>query len=358
MRWIWFAVLAACAPAATVPCQDRLAPGELVITEVFARYKGTGGDRGRQWFEIYNATDRDLELAGLELAAGSGKHRIAQLAVGPHTYTTLGDNAPGELPAYLDYGYGDDLGTLADVGSGMLALRCEATDIATLAYGDAKPGHSRELSSAEPPSADVAADPASWCDASTTFEPGNFGTPRVANDCVPIGMCHDGDRVRPIVTPRAGELAITEVMPSPTKVADASGEWFEVVARADVDLNGVALDRVRDTRGPEVITSQACLHLVAGQHVVFARSADAGANGGLPPVTATFGFALVAGTASAPGDVRVVAGEVEIDAVTWTGAKDGAARALDPGGATWCDATAPYGLGDLGTPGEPNSQCP
>jgi len=107
-------VLAACAPAATVPCADRIAPGELVITEVFARYKGAGGDQGRQWFEIFNATDRDLELAGLEIASGDHKHRIAQLAVAPHTFTTLGDDPPDQLPAYLDYGYGDELGTLAD----------------------------------------------------------------------------------------------------------------------------------------------------------------------------------------------------------------------------------------------------
>src|SRR5258706_1552949 len=132
MRWISCAVLAACAPAATVPCADRIAPGELVITEVFARYKGAGGDQGRQWFEIFNATDRDLELAGLEIASGDHKHRIAQLAVAPHTFTTLGDDPPDQLPAYLDYGYGDELGTLADQGSGTLVLRCETTEIASI----------------------------------------------------------------------------------------------------------------------------------------------------------------------------------------------------------------------------------
>jgi hypothetical protein len=348
MRWIPSLVLVACSPAATEPCRESLAPGDLAISEVFARYKGTGGDRGRQWFELYNATDRMLDLAGLELAADHGKHRITHLAMAAHTFATLGDVT--DLPEYLDYGYGDELGTLADIGSGTLSLRCEAAVIASIEYGDAKPGHSRELWNL--------ADPTSWCDASTVFEPDNYGSPRVGADCIPAGECREGDVVRAIVPAGPGSLAITEVMPSPTKVPDANGEWFEVTARADVDLSGVALDRERDTRAPEVLAAEDCRHVTAGQILVFARSGDPMANGGLPAVAATFGFALVAGTASAPGDVRLLAGDTVIDAVTWTGAHDGAARSLDPDGATWCDATTPYGLGDLGTPGEVNPACP
>src|SRR6266567_2966797 len=105
MRWISCAVLAACAPAASAPCRDQLAPGDLVITEVFARYKGSGGDHGRQWFEIFNATDRTLELAGLELATAGGKHRVSHLALAQHTYATLGDVAADAAAGYLDYGF-------------------------------------------------------------------------------------------------------------------------------------------------------------------------------------------------------------------------------------------------------------
>ena len=349
MRWI-LVVLAGCAPATTTPCHDHLERGDLVITEVFGRYKGTGGDRGRQWFELYNASDRTLDLAGLELAATGGKHRITHLAIASHTYATLGDATASALPTYLDYGFGDDLGTLADMGSGTLALRCETTEIAAITYGDAKPGRSRELWSVD---AD-AADGASWCDAVTVFEPDNFGTPRVASDCVPFGSCLDGGSARAIVTPRAGDVQITEVMPSPTKVPDASGEWFELRANADVDLNGVALDRVHDTRAPEVLASQDCMHVAAGAYIVFARAASD--NGGLPAVAATFGFALVAGTASAPGDVRVLAGDTQLDAATWTSAPDGASLQLDDN--QWCASTTPYGLGDLGTPGAVNGPCP
>jgi len=349
MRW-FLVVLAGCAPATTAPCQDHIERGDLVITEVFGRYKGTGGDRGRQWFEIYNASDRNLELAGLELAATGGKHRVSHLAIAPHTFATLGDAPADALPGYLDYGFGDDLGTLADMGSGTLALRCETLEIAAITYGDAKPGRSRELWAVDADPGDAA----SWCDAVTVFEPENFGTPRVASDCVPAGMCRDGSGTRAIMTPHAGDVTITEVMPSPTKVPDASGEWLELRANTGVDLNGLALDRVHDTRAPEVLASQDCMHVGAGAYVVFARAADA--NGGLPPLAGTFSFALVAGTASAPGDVRVLAGETELDATSWTNAPDGAALQRDDN--AWCAATAPYGLGDLGTPGAMNTPCP
>ena len=66
------AALAACGP--TDPegtCKDTLLAGDLVITEVFADYKaaagGTGTDDGKEWFEIYNASDRALELEGLTI---------------------------------------------------------------------------------------------------------------------------------------------------------------------------------------------------------------------------------------------------------------------------------------------------
>jgi hypothetical protein len=55
-----------------------------------------------------------------------------------------------------------------------------------------------------------------------------------------------------------------------------------------------------------------------------------------------------------------------IDAVTWTKSTNGAALQLDPDltdatsnddPSNFCDATATYGAGDLGTPGAANTQC-
>ena len=62
----------ACGPSSGgASCKDTIVAGDLVITEVFADFKaptgGTGTDAGKEWFEIYNATDRPIELEGLTL---------------------------------------------------------------------------------------------------------------------------------------------------------------------------------------------------------------------------------------------------------------------------------------------------
>ncbi len=369
MRWPVVLVLSACSPPSST-CAQPIAAGELVVSELFASYQGSGGDAGHQWLELYNASDRSLELAGVELVhvradGTTAKHRIGSLAIAPHAYATLGDAAPGALAPFLDYGYGDELGTFAPAGRGTLALRCGSTEISAIAYGPSTSGRSRELTAAAPPSAALASDPASWCDAITELTPGNFGTPRAASDCIPAGQCRDAGGVRAIVTPQPSQLVIDEVMASPSKVPDADGEWLEVVALASVDLNGIALDRVHDELSPDVITADTCLQVTAGDRIVFGKTD--GANGGLPPLAGTFRFALVAGSPSAPGDVRVRAGGAVIDEVEWTRSTAGTALQLDPRAldalanddpASWCDATTPYGDGDLGTPGAPNAGCP
>src|SRR5438874_704611 len=104
---------ASCAAEQTPPC--ALAPGELVITEVMAN--PSGPDAGREWLEVY--ADHAVELAGLTIAHGradgSGAvatHRMAALAVAAGAYAVLGSASPDRLPAYVDYGYGGDLGEL------------------------------------------------------------------------------------------------------------------------------------------------------------------------------------------------------------------------------------------------------
>ncbi|HET9626096.1 MAG TPA: lamin tail domain-containing protein [Kofleriaceae bacterium] len=371
--------LAACGPPAptTGVCMHRL-PGDLVITEVFADYAGAsgdGGDAGREWIEIFNTTAQPIELAGITVshsrADGSrgNAHVMRAATIAPGQYFTLGNAADGALPPYLDYGYGDDLGELFNSDGGKLALACDGAEIDSAPYTDVKPGHARALGAGERPDYTRNDDPAHWCQAvGAEFTAGNFGTPGAENDCAPlvVGQCRDGDAMRDAAPPGPGDLVITEIMASPAHVADTAGEWFEARAIHDVDLNGVGLDRVHDTARPSVIAGGDCVHVAAGSFAVFARSADAATNGGLPAVTATFGFSLVAGSASAPGDLTIVAGDTVIDAVTWTAAPHGAALQLDPdlvdpiandSASNFCPATTAYGAGDLGTPGAANPQC-
>jgi hypothetical protein len=366
-------VLVACGPNATaVPrCEAKLAAGNLVITEVFADYHASRAgtkSTGFEWFELYNATDRPIDLGGVVLArarldgSAAKLHVMAPRTIAPGQYFVVGDATPQQLPAYVDYGYAADLGSLETAGT--LAARCDGTEIVAVTYDHVKAGRARELTSAAMPQAALAVDPASWCDADANqFDGGNYGTPGKPNDCVPLGVsqCFDRGTPRDVVSPKPGDLAITEVMPKP-RASGVGGEWFEIVALADIDLNGVGIGRVTAAK-PELISSKDCVRVATGGYAVFARSSDSGANGGLPggAIAGTFKFAL-----ATPGDLHVVAGATELDAIHWASATPGAALQLDPSHldpisnddpASFCDATMPYGAGDLGTPGAANTPC-
>ena len=380
MRLACLALLAACGPDTSHgPCKDMLLPGDLVITEVFADFAaptgGTGTDDGKEWFEIFNNTDRPVSLKGLTVVHSKQNgdspktHTMTDVTVAPGQYFTLGNSTSDLVPPYVDYGYSADLGDFYNTGGGKLALRCGDSEIDSAMYDSIKSGHSRELSNLMAPDYTRNDDLANWCEAhDSEFEASNFGTPGEDNDCAPIvaGACVDGGEMRPVVSPNPGELVITEVMPSPNKVSDTVGEWFEVKALADVDLNGLGLDRAGDSSNPNLVSSATCVHLAPGDYAVFAKSTDASMNGGIQNVAGTFNFSMVAGTMTAPGDVRVMLDQTVIDAITWTGSRSGRALQLDPDAtdasanddpSNFCDATAPYGDGDLGTPGLANPQC-
>ena len=360
-------------------CKDPLIAGDLVITEVFADYKGmpggSGADTGKEWFEIYNTTGRTIDLAGLTIAHSrpdgtkAASHVVTKASIAAGQYFTLGNAAQEFVPAYVDYGYGADLGDMFNSDGGKLKLSCGTSEIDSAVYDDITEGHARQLSVAPEYTANDGQD--NWCEASAAeFEAGNFGTPGAASDCAAVatGKCNDGGTMRAPFPPGPGDLVITEVMPSPAKASDDTAEWFEAKVIADVDLNGVGLDRVGETTKPDVISSPDCIRARAGSYLVFAKSTDAGANGGLPmaAIAGLFKFSMVGGSAASPGDVSILAGDTVVDAVTWTKSSNGKSLQLDPTHtapaendveANFCDATLAYGLGDLGTPGMANPTC-
>ncbi len=373
-RLVAAAALAACGPTAPgASCVDQLGPGDLVLTEVFAASGDAGGDAGREWFEIYNASDRPLELGGLTLvhsrADGSSAktHAMTNITIAPGQYFTLGNTSQALVLPYVDYGYASDLGSLSNSTAGKLALRCGDAEIDSADYEAIAAGHSRELSSAQPPDYTFNDDGAHWCQGNDTeFASGNFGTPGAESDCMPLvfGQCSDAGAMRPVVSPGPGDLVITELMPSPVKTIDTNGEWFEAKAMRAIDLNGLGLDRASDAQPPDLIDAPACLGVAPGELVLFAHSVDPAVNGGLPDgsVRGTFKFAMVTG----PGDVRILSGSTVIDAVTWPTSPNGKSIQLDPmftdatsndQASNFCAGTLPYGAGDLGTPGHDNGAC-
>ncbi len=353
-------------------------PGELVITEIFgdaaAPPGGTGADEGKEWFEIYNASGAPIDLEGIAVVHarpdGASSHTVVldSVTIAAGDYLVLGDVLPEFVEGHLDYGYGEDLGSFFNTNGGRLTLRCGDATIDEVLYDVIASGVSTGFDGGAPPDYTANDDLSLWCtppeEAPFEFLPANFGTPGQVNfDCAGggAGMCLDGDTLRATVPPTVGQLVITEVMPSPS-TPQGDKEWFEVLATADVDLNGIQLDRAGDSSAASSVDAEACLRVTAGTYLVFASNIDPLLNGTLPRVDGVFGFTMVT-----DGDVRILdaAGGV-IDAVTWTGATSAVSRQLDPDFSAadvndmeryWCNATTAWAGADRGSPGVANEQC-
>lgn len=377
MRFAYVAVLlAACGPDDSAgPCKDDLLAGDLVVTEVFADYAapmgGTGTDDGKEWFEIYNNAERPVSLKGLTIVhsrpdgSRASSHTMSDITIAPGQYFTLGNSTSDLVPPYVDYGYSADLGDFYNSGGGKLALKCGSSEIDSAMYDMVRSGRSRQFSNLGPPDYTANDDLVNWCESrDSEFEAGNYGTPGQDNDCAPVvsGACSDGGTMRPAIPPDVGDLVITELMPRPSTVSATVGQWFEVRALKDVDLNGIGLDRANDSANATVVSSPSCIHLAAGEYAVFARSGDMTMNGGLT-TAGTFSFSL---NPTSNPDVQIVYGSTIIDAVTWTTSTSGRSLALDPDltnatanddPASFCNGTTIYNGTDYGTPGAANEQC-
>ena len=162
-----------------------------------------------------------------------------------------------------------------------------------------------------------------------------------------------------------GDLIITEIMQNPSAVFDSDGEYFEVfnTTMADIDMLGYVI-KDADTES-FVITSSVVVP--AGGSVVFGRNMDFATNGGVEVDYEYENFFL----SNSSDEVIIECGVDIIDQVFYdNGATfpdpNGASMSLDPesynsvandDGANWCEASTPFGDGDLGTPGAINTAC-
>jgi len=353
--------------------------GDLVITEVLADYGAptgaSGADEGKEWFEVHNASSAPIELAGVvlehsrpdDLAQDRKRHVMRAITIPANGYITLGNVLADLAPDHVDYGYADGLGDLYNTGSGRLALMCGTTLVDEATYDGVEVGRTFALDGGSPPDGQANDVLANWCSseevASLEYEPANFGTPGAANpDCMVVlpGQCDDNGTMRATVPPQVGDIAITEVMPDPNAVTDAEGEWFELVVNANVDINGLAVAGA--TGNGNVLMSATCVRVTAGTHIIFARNADTGMNGGLPAVAGTFTFNM----ANSAGTLRVLMDGTELDSMTWSTVRSGRSLQLDMGltaptdndlSTNFCDGNAAFGGGDMGSPGQPNRDC-
>ncbi|MFP2903914.1 lamin tail domain-containing protein [Pyxidicoccus sp. 3LFB2] len=391
-------VVESCVPTGASAARPVVRPrtGDLVITEVMANPRGD--DTLAEWVEVLATVPVDLN--GVTVGTDSVGTKVearacVSLAAGEHAVLARRSEAVvnGGLPAPVAT-FGVDLRN----SGGVVMLKAGDVLLDGAVYGPAEEGVASQVSALL---ADAKRnDPAeAWCRATEPYGTrGNLGTPGRANrGCgsdggVPDAGVSDGGRsdagipadagadagapvngcidrttgkVRAPRVPDAGSLVLTEYMADPSAVADATGEWVEVLALRDVDLNGVTLSN--GNGGSAVLMSTLCLSLKAGGRAVIARSDDVSLNGGLPLVLGTFAFNL-ANSAGAHGLRLSVDGRL-LDAVTWTAAAvPGVSSQVDPARSdparndltgSFCPApsTARYGRGDRGTPGMENRPC-
>ena len=364
--------ISACGAPGTADACQGLAAGDLVITEMMIDPDGT--DTGGEWIELFNHRLVPLELKGLTLftqdvdGTKDAAHVFRAGELGAHGYFVAGDVRASANPQWIDYSYASDLGALGN-SRGVVGVRCGTTVLDSVRWSaPAKAGLSRMLSGGATPDARSNDLEANWCDSPATevYLAPNAGTPKKANPTCLIGptgsTCLDDGGPRALEPPGPGDLLITEVMASPSG-PDATQEWFEVLARTDVDLNGLIV--TTGSGAEDTIDSPGCLAVHAGAYALFARSADSFLNGGLPSPTALFSLSL-SGTNER---LALRRGDAGIDEVALLASASGKAWELAPtrldallndDPASFCHAPrrwSPDGGSDFGSPGAANPPC-
>ncbi|WP_181197641.1 lamin tail domain-containing protein [Enhygromyxa salina] len=326
--------------------------GDLEITELMANPEVVDDSDG-EWFEVLVKSAGDLN--GLQIGkAGGVAHTVdfgdapafesdACITVSPgdyvvfaHTSDTAVNGGLPQVDVVFDMALNNSNSDLSIGFNDVVGDQATWTSVSS--------GHS------------YSKDPlGTWCDGLGVYGDGDQGTPGLANPACGGGSpdaCIDPDNMlmRMINPPAIGELTITEVMPDPSGAPDASGEWFELHASAAFDLNGVQIgknDVVNHT-----VSSDVCVEVDADSYLVMARS-DVD-NCDLPNITYVYAdFSLN----NSNGNLQIGHGDVVFDDYSWASSSAGAAESYDAMSMMWCDAVAPYGCGDLGTPGDPNPGC-
>lgn len=340
------------------------APGSVIITEFHANPAAVDDTAG-EYFELRALSP--FHLNGLEL----GREGTVESVIEANDCVLVGTDDHVVLVREVDSTANGGLDTVAGTfdfslgnSDGSLFVGYAGTLLDEITWTTSTSGASTAL---DPTITDPAAndDEASWCASTTAYGDGDFGSPAAANPaCGTVGpsTCNDGGTARDVVPAGTGDLVITEFMANPNAVGDDQGEWFELLVLADVDLNGLELGREVGSVDATLPSDGDCIAVSSGSRVVLARNADALANGGIEGVVATFDFGLT----NSGGSLFVGRGGEAIDAITWTTTAAGAASSLDPAfenaadndnQANFCAAVAPYGAGDLGTPGTVGAMC-
>lgn len=334
--------------------------GEIVITEVLPNPDFVADDFG-EWFELVSLADADFHLNGLTIGKSiedAAEDTIAWpecITLSPGQYAIVAKSADplvnGELPPEPIV-WETDISLTNTDGSLWVGVAEEILD--AVSWGSSGTGEATQL---DPDFFDPTAndDLGNWCDATEPFNAGDFGTPGAPNsECFippPQGQCYENGDLRDIVPLALGDLEITEIMANPANDGgEGPFEWFEVLAHASGDLNGLELTKEGTTTPIEFAGD--CVTVSAGDYIVFAH--DIAANAEVDVI-----FKDPTSLTNSNSDLGLGYGGVVWDPITtWGTISDGIAWSKDIDTGEWCDAVDPYdAIINYGTPGGANPAC-
>jgi len=339
--------------------EDFVGAGDVVISELFANPTSVQDQTG-EWFEVFNASNRTLDLVGWHVSDGDGWDAIDESVVlapgGRALLAVCADPAEnGGLPD-VDAVFDFDAVNLTNQGE-RIAISVDGSEVDAVEYDPEEwpwaEGQSTYLDAAYHDAAlNDAAFP--WCltPADPSYDYGDsgadYGTPGEPN---PDGICcfdldadgsstcdGDCDDASPDAHPDhaelddgvdndcdglidedfvfVGDVVVTEFMDDPWGIEPRYGEWFELFngSSRDVHLGGWAVVDAFD-RGFELPLD---LIVPSGTHVVLACSDDPALNGDLPQVDCAYDHGDFILASYDDDTISLRMGEVEIDAVTYS----------------------------------------
>ena len=312
--------------------EDFVSVGDIVISEMLPD-AGVVSDTYGEWFELYNASSRDIDLLGWSFSDSGGTVVVdVSVVVGPGEYALMADDP---LPARngglegVDWVFDYDTLHLNNAGD-ELHVVMGSTVIDELSYS---PGVWPVLEGIslylDPGFMDATLNdsPVPWCatpaEAAYDFPglgAGDYGTPGAENPAglcchdtdgdgwdVCAGDCDDDDPDKYPDNPELadlldndcdgfidedfvgeGSVVVTEIMDDPYAVDMDRGEWFELYNAGDVDLDLQGWV-VTDTAG-DGFTVDDSLIILAGGYALLAVNAEPESNGGLDGVDYAYAY--------------------------------------------------------------------
>ncbi len=180
-----------CAPEGA---QDNpQAAGEVVITEIMYDPHDPLADERGEWFELYNATDRVVDLVGCTVDAGGARTVLGTMRTDAGGRFVLARSSDAEANGGLapDHLFEFPLGNAGTT----LTLTCIDVVVDAVAYDDggAFPDARAHSIALDPAATDAAANDAgaNWCRARPAYAEANHGTPGEANPSCDreVGWC-------------------------------------------------------------------------------------------------------------------------------------------------------------------------